>query len=382
MEKVYGPLPESSAVKRWSPAPYADYKSRYLWTDAYGVCNFLTAFHETGERRYLEMADQLITDVHNTLGRDRRGHRRLAGATDERPTLAGLRIGKVQEEGSRDGDGQYFHYLTKWAFALNRMSIATQQRIYNDWAVDLLKSVHPRFVHARDEEVPRMYWKISVDMSRPWVVSEGNLDPFDGYVTYRIVNERAKEIARSQPAPALTPPPGVRPAVDDHSRYVAAAIGTGTSLSMGPLEAEILDMRKMVQVKIMGYHSTDPLDLGESLWVAHFFPEEEWSRVMTGRALQSLELLWKEGEFHMQPSQRLAFRELGTTIGVQVVPNARTLWMPRVAELHQFWEPTIFRRDSDITPVMFASSLIPGVLCKTYVSPHARKASQEPVTQG
>lgn len=51
--------------------------------------------------------------VHGSLGSDRQGRRRLGKATDEEPTLGGLRIGKVHEEGHPDGDGQYYHYLTK-----------------------------------------------------------------------------------------------------------------------------------------------------------------------------------------------------------------------------------------------------------------------------
>lgn len=33
---------------------------RYLWTDAFGVCNFLTLAVETGDRTYLGQADALI----------------------------------------------------------------------------------------------------------------------------------------------------------------------------------------------------------------------------------------------------------------------------------------------------------------------------------
>lgn len=32
-----------------------------------------------------------------------------------------------------------------------------------------------------------MIWKASIDLSRPAVPSQGNLDAYDGYVTYRIV---------------------------------------------------------------------------------------------------------------------------------------------------------------------------------------------------
>ena len=49
----------------------------------------------------------------------------------------GLRIGKPHSEGHLDGDGQYFHYLTKWAFALDRMSLACGDPKYHRWAVQV-----------------------------------------------------------------------------------------------------------------------------------------------------------------------------------------------------------------------------------------------------
>lgn len=106
-------------------------------------------------------------------GHDRRGRNRLGQATAEHPLLGGLRIGKEHEEEHPDGDGQYFHYLTKWMFALNRMSLATSNPAFNAQAVELAQAVFPHFVTKRDSDRPRMYWKISIDMSKPVVSSEG-----------------------------------------------------------------------------------------------------------------------------------------------------------------------------------------------------------------
>jgi hypothetical protein len=105
-------------------------------------------------------------------------------------------------------------------FALNRMSIARDDMHYNDWAVQLANAIHGAFVYARDTPRPHMYWKMSIDLRRstffffsffnyttfsininmityqfyrPAVHSEGNLDPFDGYVTYRILAERCPD---------------------------------------------------------------------------------------------------------------------------------------------------------------------------------------------
>jgi hypothetical protein len=49
--------------------------------------------------------------------------------------------------GHPDGDGQYFHYLTKWAFALAAMTQATGDTKYLSWALELVQRVHPAFVY-------------------------------------------------------------------------------------------------------------------------------------------------------------------------------------------------------------------------------------------
>ena len=188
MDIVYGKYSGTN----WVPQSYSDNKSRYLWTDAFGVCNYITLYYETGNTQFLDQADALIKGVHDVLGRERNGKKRLGNSTDDEPLKGGLRIGKEDPEGlvlflmawlikmtgTRDGDGQYFHYLTKWMFALNRMSIARKNIKYNQQAIQLAKSIHPHFVTNRSSSRPRMHWKISIDMSHPVVPSEGNLGTF------------------------------------------------------------------------------------------------------------------------------------------------------------------------------------------------------------
>jgi hypothetical protein len=48
--------------------------------------------------------------------------------------------------GHPDGDGQYFHYLTKWAFALAALAEASHDSKYLDWALELVQRMHPAFV--------------------------------------------------------------------------------------------------------------------------------------------------------------------------------------------------------------------------------------------
>ena len=176
MSAVYGPLP-SDAATTWEPPPKSGgFRGRYLWTDAFGVVNFLTLYKETNNDNYLLLAKALVRSVHDIQGRTRDGESRLPGATDENPLGGGLRIGKENVAGS-DGDGQYHHYLTLWMFALNRLSLAAKDPSYNTQAISLAQAIHPRFFVGQSSSHPRMVWKISMDMSKPLVTSEGNLDP-------------------------------------------------------------------------------------------------------------------------------------------------------------------------------------------------------------
>lgn len=71
MQEVYGPFPTDLAkCKEWKPKRFGE-KGRYLWTDAFGVCNFVTLWKETQDELYLSLADALIQDVHDVLGKDR-----------------------------------------------------------------------------------------------------------------------------------------------------------------------------------------------------------------------------------------------------------------------------------------------------------------------
>lgn len=42
---------------------------RYLWTDAFAVCNFLELYRQTQDEHYKKMALLLVDTVHSVLGR-------------------------------------------------------------------------------------------------------------------------------------------------------------------------------------------------------------------------------------------------------------------------------------------------------------------------
>src|SRR5690242_14673304 len=159
---------------------FARRRERYLWTDAFAVFNYL----DLGRK---DLALELVSDVHRSLGKTRDGEW-LPGASEEHPTRGGLRIGKKLPErrpGERfderlewDRDGQYFHYLTRWMDALDRVARTTGEARFNRWARELLEVAWRKF----RQPSGRLAWKMSVDLSRPLIASTGQHDALDGYV--------------------------------------------------------------------------------------------------------------------------------------------------------------------------------------------------------
>lgn len=79
-----------------------------------------------------------------------------------------------------DRDGQYFHYLTKWMHALNCLTRSTSDSSFNVLAAEMVKGTHDKFTYTSGFGGKRMYWKMSIDLSRPQVRSMGHHDPLDG----------------------------------------------------------------------------------------------------------------------------------------------------------------------------------------------------------
>ena len=133
---------------------------RYLWTDAFAVCNFLGLHAVSDDGSWLDLALRLVDQVHHVLGRHRADDPRqgwISGLDDAQgelhPTIGGLRIGKPLPERSPqehldqrlewERDGQYFHYLTRWMHALHRVALATGELRYARWARELASSAMP-----------------------------------------------------------------------------------------------------------------------------------------------------------------------------------------------------------------------------------------------
>lgn len=351
---VYGPFdnilsspdPEASALS-WTPPSSpgaAGHLGRYLWTDAFGVVNFITLSKELSCPPYLTLAKRLVTTVHETLGRTRDLSSRLPGATDAEPLKGGLRIGKLhsEEEDPRDGDGQYHHYLTLWMFALNRLALATGDKQWSLLAVQLAKAVHNKFIvrNRNNHHAERMVWKMSTDLSRVSVPTEGHLDAATGFVVYRLL-QRTAEYMHGPP---------------------------------GDLVSEIADYRLLMGREGKMRVSNDCLDLGMGLWICHFFRDEDWARTLGSQSLEVGKILLdgKRGVASRDANRRLAFREFGACLGLRCYGcGADAELKESVKGVLEFWQRYLEgSTDEDLKPislVMYAAAGLPGgesfVLC-------------------
>jgi hypothetical protein len=353
---------------------------RYLWTDAFAVCNFLGLYEETGKKEFKDLAVQLVDQVHNVLGRHRADDDRtgwISGLDEEHgrlhPTQGGLRIGKeLKERRLRDRfneslewdrDGQYYHYLTKWMHALNRMTKVTGDFTYNRWAIELAKTAHTKFVYAPPSGgQKRMYWKMSIDLSYPLVTSMGLHDPLDGLVTYNQLEATAAE----------DPEPLAR-----------------------DLKVEILDAINICEGK--SWATDDPLGIGgllsdafrvARLMVKGYFAGTGLLGTLLDVSLAGIEAFARKDSLILPADSRLAFRDLGLSTGLGVLDrlpglverNEHTfvkehelsVWMDALKHykslkgvIERFWlqegnqEAASWIAHRDINMVMLATSLSP-----------------------
>jgi hypothetical protein len=348
-------------------------------TDAFAVCNYLELFQRTGIETYRDLSLRLVGQVHRTLGRHRDDdprHGWISGLDElegeRHPTVMGLRIGKQLNERRPDEppnerlewdqDGQYYHYLTKWMHALNCAARATGDTTYTRWAIELAKAAHARFTYAPPHSGrKRMYWKMSIDLTRPLVPSMGQHDPLDGFVTY---NELQAAAARDFPD---SPPTDLKPEIADMAGICRGInLPTDDPLGIGGL---LFDASRIAQ--LMNRGAIKSTGLLENVLGSAFLGMEAF---MSGETLE------------YPAGYRLAFRELGLSIGLAAVedlakwieesPQLGGQLKPRVVELmgylplrkkiEQFWMDGKNRGAStwiehrEINMVMLATSLAPG----------------------
>ena len=355
---------------------------RYLWTDAFAVCNYLGLARSSGNQDFMERALQLVDQVHQTLGRHREDDRRsgwISGLGEQdaerHPTRGGLRIGKglpergpseaFDEQLEWDRDGQYFHYLTKWMHALDQVTRTTKQPRFNTWARELAETAFAAFSYAPPyaRETRRMHWKMSIDLTRVLVPSMGQHDPLEGYIS----NLQLRVTAAAQPAPVTGPD------LEEETRQYAtmlrrSELATADPLGLGGL---LVDAYRLLQLVQQGVKTDTQL-----------------LKQLLDAALTGLPHYVRGGELELPARYRLAFRELGLAIGLHAVermqqevghagrqtvsdPQLRAQlqslmqYLPLRDEIEGFWRSPEQQRTSswiehqDINEVMLATSLAP-----------------------
>ena len=362
-------------------SPARAHPRRYLWTDAFAVCNYLEFYSQTNNKAHLDLALQLVDQVHHVLGKHRGDDPRQgwisgldAQQGEEHPTVGGLRIGKQLNERKPnepsderlewDQDGQYYHYLTKWMHALNCVSQDTGDPAYIRWAIELAKTAYAKFTFAPSYgDRKRMHWKMSIDLSYPLVPSMGQHDPLDGFVTYCELQAAAANYL-------------------DGSSYPA-------------LGHEIVDMARICQG--IQLPTNDPLGIGGLLYdacrIAQLMAKGQIRNprlleTVVHAASMGIESFKISGSLEYPAEYRLAFRELGLSIGFSAVERMLAIieenpnvfcqmsslpqiieglreYMPLGETIEMFWMDNKNRQAStwiehrEINMVMLATSLAP-----------------------
>jgi hypothetical protein len=351
---------------------------RYLWTDAFALCNYIALYRQMRAERWRQLAHALVDQVHLILGRHRPDDVRtgwISGLSEDEgrrhPTAGGLRIGKKRNErGSTEPfdqhlewerDGQYYHYLTKWMHALNRLSRSTGNVDLNRWAVELAKAAHSGFVHVLPNGSKRMYWKMSIDLSYPLVPSMGQHDPLDGWITYNQLEVTAADFSETSP--------DLGPEIDDMADVCRGkSWATEDPLGIGGLLGDACMLVQLIINKGLADNGL-LLELLES-------------------SLRGIEAFRGKDPLDLPGEHRLAFRELGLSIGLRAVGKIRELmqansnkftgnqracshvdrlqhYVPLGETITGFWlEPRnqksrIWNEHRDINHVMLATSLMP-----------------------
>jgi len=290
--------------------------------------------------------------VHQVLGRHRGDDGREGwlspSASDQHPTRGGLRIGKPRPERAEgeppdeelewEQDGQYLHYLTRWMVALDQLARFSREPTFNLWGRELAQTAYDAFARSG-----RLVWKMSIDLSRPLVTSTGQHDAVDAYITCVQLQATARELA-------VTSGPNLEAVVSGLGAMLEQAHWTtGDPLGLGGL---LTDAYRVEQLMRRGGVEASRLRAPR-----HAAAEAGLRR-----------LRWSPGA---PASTRLAFRELGLSIGLHAVermahpPPRLGELLPLATRVEDFWRARDHQLvpswidHQDINAVMLATSLLP-----------------------
>lgn len=365
-------LMDDFAIRTGLDGAKGDPTLRYLWTDAFAVLAFFGMARILKEDSYSQMALRLIDLVHEHLGKFHPRDKRkgpISGLSEKEakldPTAAGLRIGKKLPERQKDQsynsqlewerDGQYFHYLSRWMIVLLQAYKETKDEKYIFYAKRLFLSTR-KFIYGSGSALA-MYWKMDTELSRPLVSSMGHHDPLEGLLCgLGIKNAILEE----------------DPEMDElikKFKFMCEGKSWATTDPLG-IGGLLLNAVRSADLQVKG------ISLPSSVKPGKLFKECHDSLMGTAG-------LGKDEN----PNRRLAFRECGLSLGLQVTRGFKndifdtssveglTQFFPLASELEDFWlnrehrQASTWKDHLDINSVTLAASLlaseVPGVFSGT-----------------
>jgi hypothetical protein len=238
--------------------------------------------------------------------------------------------------------------------ALDQVAHATARARYNQWARELAQA-SVAFVHGPPGQ-RRMYWKMSIDLTRPLVTSMGHHDALDGWITLVQLRTSASLLAGE------VGEVGEPNLAHEIKEFAAMSEGgdwaTSDALGIGGLLSHAVGV--------------------EQLLARGAFFDESLLEALLAAALRGLSGYTLKREVERPATRRLAFREFGLAIGlsgavglhgrgrrVSALLAELAEHAPLVDDIRSFWLAPESRRVAswlehrDINEVMLATSLLP-----------------------
>jgi len=181
--------------------------------------------------------------------------------------------------------------------ALNLVAMVTGDPKYNLWAIELAKTAYDKFTYTVYGNTKRMYWKMCIDLSYPLVTSMGQHDALDGYITYLEV---------------------IKTAFEENTFH---------------LDNQMESLFHIAQT--MKLESSDPLAIGgllnnASLLTQHIVEYKmihlsDMLLMLLHASLKGVDAFADSNTLEYPAGYRLAFRELGFSIGLHGVKKMQTV---------------------------------------------------------
>ncbi len=145
-----------------------------------------------------------------------------------------------------------------------------------------------------------MYWKMSIDLNRPLVPSMGQHDPLDGYITYNEIQSGMKDLNLIE----QTEKPLSYEIKDMKDICIGMSLVTDDPLGLGGL---LVDATRIIQLINRGYNIFEILE-----------------KVLDS-SLIGLRSYISDNPMGLSANYRLAFRELGLSIGIKGLVTIKDL---------------------------------------------------------